>query len=69
MKYLCKYCCIIHCISRAPYGARGLKYLLAEFTSHLARRRAPYGARGLKYPPPSCLSMSVAVAPRMGRVD
>ena len=32
---------------RAPYGARGLKHVLALAVSH-HRCRAPYGARGLK---------------------
>ena len=34
---------------RAPYGARGLKFVHVVFLSGL-RRRAPYGARGLKCP-------------------
>ena len=34
-------------VSRAPYGARGLKPLSAAQTKS-GSRRAPYGARGLK---------------------
>ena len=54
--------------SRAPYGARGLK-----FSSHQAARpaarRAPYGARGLKWVFKARKLLSLLVAPRMGRVD
>ena len=34
---------------RAPYGARGLKYVLIQCLSSEGKGRAPYGARGLKY--------------------
>ena len=37
--------------SRAPYGARGLKYHVRG-QQRPAVRRAPYGARGLKCPTP-----------------
>ena len=33
---------------RAPYGARGLKYVFAPGSPSLYGGRAPYGARGLK---------------------
>ena len=34
--------------SRAPYGARGLKYQHGPGTAAPQQSRAPYGARGLK---------------------
>ena len=34
--------------SRAPYGARGLKYEAEDQQSEAVESRAPYGARGLK---------------------
>ena len=53
---------------RAPYGARGLKYLLVVPVAAV-ERRAPYGARGLKWLYQGVNSLGFAVAPRMGRVD
>ena len=35
-------------MSRAPYGARGLKYVKQDVSRETADGRAPYGARGLK---------------------
>ena len=35
--------------SRAPYGARGLKYPEPQKPQKPGQRRAPYGARGLKF--------------------
>ena len=35
-------------LSRAPYGARGLKYPGPESPARIDDGRAPYGARGLK---------------------
>ena len=35
--------------SRAPYGARGLKWLWVGLITQADDGRAPYGARGLKY--------------------
>ena len=58
-----------HLSSRAPYGARGLKFELAAEINNKLGGRAPYGARGLK------LALTLddvdfeRVAPRMGRVD
>ena len=34
--------------SRAPYGARGLKYTTDDIAQNVNGSRAPYGARGLK---------------------
>ena len=34
---------------RAPYGARGLKFLLGHTSPENGPSRAPYGARGLKF--------------------
>ena len=55
--------------SRAPQGARGLKYPPDNGARYQPCGRAPQGARGLKW-----LSMGYAealalVAPRKGRVD
>ena len=56
-------------ISRAPHGARGLKYnILRDILNGLASR-APHGARGLKYPLAVGLDHRRLVAPRTGRVD
>ena len=54
--------------SRAPYGARGLKYQGVNSLG-FAFGRAPYGARGLKLLTMGILLIGGAVAPRMGRVD
>ena len=35
-------------MSRAPYGARGLKSVAALYGDEVYIGRAPYGARGLK---------------------
>ena len=43
--------CLAHCfvtVGRAPYGARGLKYVGVSQNIILLSSRAPYGARGLK---------------------
>ena len=40
--------CRFYHFSRAPRGARGLKYTLHDVHSHRVRR-APRGARGLKF--------------------
>ena len=57
------------CVSRrAPYGARGLKFLLTMGIL-LIGGRAPYGARGLKSRLLTLCSFLRRVAPRMGRVD
>ena len=54
--------------SRAPYGARGLKYQGANSLG-FAFGRAPYGARGLKSRYRLYDGSGYQVAPRMGRVD
>ena len=38
----------MHFCCRAPYGARGLKFLYDVAIHHITSR-APYGARGLKF--------------------
>ena len=55
--------------SRAPYGARGLKWEQIESRLQATAGRAPYGARGLKYRTSYSSAVSTPVAPRMGRVD
>ena len=55
-------------MSRAPYGARGLKSKRETISNETPPCRAPYGARGLKSQPKHFLT-SHKVAPRMGRVD
>ena len=55
-------------LSRAPHGARGLKYLVNQFErDHVGR--APHGARGLKCLRPQPKRCGGGVAPRTGRVD
>ena len=54
--------------SRAPYGARGLKFA-GRLNGNGAVGRAPYGARGLKFFELPWAARLGAVAPRMGRVD
>ena len=58
-----------HQESRAPYGARGLKFGISLVVVGRVSRRAPYGARGLKCSPGVPMSADIIVAPRMGRVD
>ena len=53
---------------RAPYGARGLKYI-SQFCYAGQDSRAPYGARGLKLTMVDAFKAVLDVAPRMGRVD
>ena len=55
-------------VCRAPYGARGLKFINVE---GLRKQicRAPYGARGLKFTKNENEFVRIKVAPRMGRVD
>ena len=55
-------------LSRAPYGARGLKFATRRRIPQPGRR-APYGARGLKFSLPYTMPIVPLVAPRMGRVD
>ena len=56
--------------SRAPRGARGLKFIPAVLVNGTVQgSRAPRGARGLKYQPVLCLAQLNRVAPREGRVD
>ena len=55
--------------SRAPYGARGLKFLLTMGILLIGGGRAPYGARGLKLLIGGAIGIFGRVAPRMGRVD
>ena len=55
--------------SRAPYGARGLKWTHFPDAHGGVRGRAPYGARGLKLTIPVVAVTIPVVAPRMGRVD
>ena len=54
--------------SRAPYGARGLKFDNADRLVG-DEGRAPYGARGLKSGSIGKDRGAARVAPRMGRVD
>ena len=56
-------------LSRAPYGARGLKSeeMIAPWRDW--NGRAPYGARGLKLSPPNLMEYPALVAPHTGRVD
>ena len=56
-------------MSRAPYGARGLKSYRKETRAYQQKRRAPYGARGLKLIGGAIGIFGRLVAPRMGRVD
>ena len=56
-------------MSRAPYGARGLKSVAALYGDEVYIGRAPYGARGLKWRGAYDHYGSAGVAPRMGRVD
>ena len=54
-------------ISRAPYGARGLKHGLGLEQKSLVSR-APYGARGLKQEYIYIIYIGRSAAPRTGRV-
>ena len=55
-------------MSRAPYGARGLK-CRDTFRPQQCGCRAPYGARGLKYLDQPPADFDASVAPHTGRVD
>ena len=54
---------------RAPQGARGLKFAVAEVDRGDGDRRAPQGARGLKFEEGRGLLVLPLVAPHKGRVD
>ena len=54
--------------SRAPHGARGLKFDVG-FDRGIIISRAPHGARGLKYKDAVDAPFPAVVAPRKGRVD
>ena len=54
--------------SRAPQGARGLKFLIAMAVVDGFDGRAPQGARGLKSKLCRKILYREAVAPRKGRV-
>ena len=54
--------------SRAPQGARGLKYFRYQIILYGACR-APQGARGLKFVVEDVERRANVVAPRKGRVD
>ena len=57
-------------MSRAPHGARGLKFrLVLSLLSIMLIGRAPHGARGLKFALGKWFCILMRVAPRMGRVD
>ena len=53
-------------MSRAPYGARGLKSYRKETRAYQQKRRAPYGARGLKFPNLRPLQLPVPSRPVWG---
>ena len=54
-------------ISRAPQGARGLKFAVSSSATENFGR-APQGARGLKYNVTGSICAGIPVAPRKGRV-
>ncbi len=56
-------------MSRAPLGARGLKFDRARPITGPAPRRAPLGARGLKLKPLLARRLRETVALRLERVD